>query len=102
MRNSISHPKNDFEGIRSLNPRPSFYASVQEYIVLVKLLHWPAVPHMRNSITQGRFGAIIQLQPLPWDDSVGVGVGVGVIVVVLTFFRIIKFVVPGQAGHMCA
>ena len=24
---------------------------------------------MRNSIAQGLFGAIIQLQPLPWDDS---------------------------------
>ena len=24
---------------------------------------------MRNSIAQERFGAIIQLQPLPWDDS---------------------------------
>ena len=24
---------------------------------------------MRKSIDQGRFGAIIQLQPLPWDDS---------------------------------
>ena len=35
MRNSISHPKNDFEGIRSLNPRPSFYALVQKYNVLV-------------------------------------------------------------------
>ena len=37
--------------------------------VLGKLLHCPAVPHMRNSIAQGLFGAIIQLQPLPWDDS---------------------------------
>ena len=26
--------------------------------------------HMRNSIAQGRFGAIIQRQPLPWDESV--------------------------------
>ena len=49
--------------------RPSFYALVHKYNVLVKLLHWPAVPRMRNSIAQGRFGAIIQLQPLPWDDS---------------------------------
>ena len=24
---------------------------------------------MRNSIAQGLYGAIIQLQPLPWDDS---------------------------------
>ena len=24
---------------------------------------------MRNSIAQGLFGAILQLQPLPWDDS---------------------------------
>ena len=24
---------------------------------------------MRSSIGQGLFGAIIQLQPLPWDDS---------------------------------
>ena len=28
----------------------------------------PAVPDVRSSIGQGRFGAILQLQPLPWDD----------------------------------
>ena len=49
--------------------RPSFYALVLKNNVTVKTLHWPAVPHVRNSIAQGLFGAIIQLQPLPWDDS---------------------------------
>ena len=32
--------------------RPSFYALVHKYNVLVKLLYWPAVPHTRNSIAQ--------------------------------------------------
>ena len=49
--------------------RPSFYALIQKYNVFMKLLHWPAVPHMKKSIAQELFGAIIQLQPLPWDDS---------------------------------
>ena len=49
--------------------RPSFYVLVQKYNVLVKMLNWPVVPHMRNSIAQGLSGAILQLQPLPWDDS---------------------------------
>ena len=29
---------------------------------------------MRNSIAQGLFDAIIQLQPLPWDDSAVSGI----------------------------
>ena len=37
--------------------RRRFYALVLQQYVLVKLLHWPAGPHMRNSIAQGRFGA---------------------------------------------
>ena len=49
--------------------RPSFYALGHEYNVLVESLNWPAVPYMTNSLAQGLFGAIIQLQPLPWDDS---------------------------------
>ena len=52
--------------------QPSFYALVLKNNVIVRLLHWPAVPYMRNSIAQGRFGAIIQLQPLPWDDSTAI------------------------------
>ena len=59
---------NDFEGIRSQNPTKLLCFS-PKYNVLVKILHWPAVPHMRNSSAPGRFGAIIQLQPLPWGDS---------------------------------
>ena len=36
MRNSIPHPKNDFEGIRSHNPTKLLYALVQKYNVLMK------------------------------------------------------------------
>ena len=66
--NSISHSKNDLEGAFVRTTRPSFYALVQKYNVLEKLLHWPAVPHVRNLIAQGFLGTNIQLQPLPWDD----------------------------------
>ena len=47
--------------------RPSSYAlrSPNTTCTPVKLLDLPAVPRTRNSIAQGPFGAIIQLQPLP-------------------------------------
>ena len=50
--------------------QPSFYTLVLKQIMLVKLLHLPAAPHMGSSIAQGPFGPIIQLQPLPRDDSI--------------------------------
>ena len=39
MRNSISHPKNDFEGIRSHNPTKLLCLSSKKKCARVKLLH---------------------------------------------------------------
>ena len=49
MRNSISHPKNDFEGIHSHIPTKLLCLSPEKKKnVLVKLLYYPVVPHMRE------------------------------------------------------
>ena len=71
-RNSISQPRKMTSKAFVRTTRPSLYALVTlKQYALVILLRKPVVPHMRSSIGQGRFGAIIQLQPLctVWDDD---------------------------------
>ena len=69
MKNSLYHPKNDFEGTRSHNSPTKLYALALKQYILVILLHEPILSYMRSSFGQGLFAAIIQLQPLPSDDS---------------------------------
>ena len=66
MRNSVTHPKNDFEGIRSHKQPDQASRLKQKKNVLVKRLHWPAVPQMRKSIGRGFFGAKIATPTVGW------------------------------------
>ena len=59
MRNSIYHPKNDSEGIRSHNPTKLLCLSRKKKRTLV------------NNVTFHRDVLAKKLQPLPWDDSKG-------------------------------
>ena len=68
VRNSTPHPENEFEGSRSHNPTKLLCALVQKQYVLEKLLHWLKVPHMRNSIAQGRLNAGITTDIVGWLD----------------------------------
>ena len=68
MRNSISHKKKITSKAFGRTTRPSFYALVREYKVLVEIVHWPAVPHMKKSIAQVFFSA--KRGSPPWDDCI--------------------------------
>ena len=70
MRNSISHPKNAFEGIRSRNSTKLLCLSPEKKKCAREITSLAgSYSHEELNLDQGLFGAIIQLQPLPWDDS---------------------------------
>ena len=69
MRNSISHPKNYLEGVRSHNPTKLLCLRHKKIRTREFTLLTGQFLTMRSSIAQGLFRAIIPLQPLPWDDS---------------------------------
>ena len=67
MRNSISHPKNDFEGIRSHNPTKLLCLSPQHNTYSG---NHSTVRQFLTGETQSPRDVLAQnVQPLPWDDS---------------------------------
>ena len=73
-------PHGSLDGLKactlfSRTTRPSFYALESKNEKRAREISslTGSSPHMRNSIAQGRFGPILQRQPLPWDDSTAKG-----------------------------
>lgn len=71
IRNFISRAiLHDFGGIPSHNQTKLLCLTHNKlHKLLVKFPHEPVDPPIRSPIGQGPFGAIIQRQPVPWDDA---------------------------------